>query len=61
MELFMCPELLSALLFAEALEDNEILLIEGVVQVSRVSNPRQKAIFESLDTPLNVSIIVNII
>lgn len=45
------PELLIAILFVESLEDNEALLIENVVQVSRIVDPKNKAILEKLQKP----------
>lgn len=45
------PELLIALLFCETLEDNEVLFVENVNQVSRIIDPKNKAIFEKLQVP----------
>lgn len=45
------PELLILLLFVEKLEDNEALLVENVVQVSRIIDPKNKAIYEKLQRP----------
>ncbi|KAL7033760.1 hypothetical protein ACKWTF_007714 [Chironomus riparius] len=42
------PELLIILLFVEKLEDNEIFLIESVMQVSRIIDPKGKAMLEKL-------------
>lgn len=48
---FACaPELLVTLLFTEALEDNESLLVENCFQVARILT-KQRAIYESLETP----------
>lgn len=46
--------MLTALLFCEALEDNEVLIVEGVLQVARLSDPRHKAVLELLDSPITV-------
>ena len=45
------PELLIILLFVERLEDNEVLLIENVMQMTRIIEPKNKAIFEKLEPP----------
>lgn len=49
------PEMLAAILSVEALEDNEVLIIEGVRHVSRINDPRHKAIFEGIAKPNVVS------
>lgn len=46
-----CPELLITLLCAEALEDNEVVIVENVTHVSRVSNMRLKADLEPFSKP----------
>ena len=48
------PELLVTLLYVEALEDNETLTIENIRQLSRIIDPKNKAIFEILDEPKTV-------
>lgn len=45
------PELLIILLFVEKLEDNEIFQIENVMQVSRIVDPKGKAMLEKLQEP----------
>ncbi|KAJ9579494.1 hypothetical protein L9F63_004842 [Diploptera punctata] len=40
------PELLAILPYVEALEDNEVLSVAGILQVSRITDPHHKAIFE---------------
>lgn len=45
------PELLILLLYAENLEDNEFLLAENVLQISRIIDPKNKAIIERLAEP----------
>ncbi|XP_014471645.1 PREDICTED: uncharacterized protein LOC106742842 isoform X2 [Dinoponera quadriceps] len=50
------PEMLAAILSVEALEDNEVLIIEGVRHVSRINDPRHKAIFESIPKPNVVTV-----
>jgi len=47
--------MLVAILSVEALEDNEVLIIEGVRHVSRINDVRHKAIFESISKPNMVS------
>ena len=42
------PELLAILPYVEALEDNEVLSVDGLLQVARISDPHNKAIFEPL-------------
>ncbi|KAL6429300.1 hypothetical protein ACFW04_008186 [Cataglyphis niger] len=50
------PEMLAAILSVEALEDNEVLIIEGVRHMSRINDPRHKAIFESISKPNMVTV-----
>lgn len=45
------PELLILLLYVENLEDNEFLLAENVLQISRIIDPKNKAIIEKLAEP----------
>lgn len=45
------PELLILILFAENLEDNETLLAENIMQISRLIDPKNKAIIEKLEKP----------
>lgn len=45
------PELLIVLLFVENLEDNEALLVENTLQVSRIIDPKSKAVIEKLLKP----------
>lgn len=47
--------MLAAILSVEALEDNEVLIIEGVRHMSRINDPRHKAIFEEISKPNVVS------
>lgn len=49
------PEMLAAILSVEALEDNEVLIIEGVRHMARINDPRHKAIFEGISKPNVVS------
>lgn len=51
------PELLIALLYCEELEDNEVLFVENVRQVSRIVDPKNKAIFEKIEVPRIKSLI----
>ncbi|KAL6255201.1 hypothetical protein P5V15_013539 [Pogonomyrmex californicus] len=50
------PEMLAAILSVEALEDNEVLIIEGVRHMSRINDPRHKATFESISKPNVVTV-----
>lgn len=45
------PELLIIILFGESLEDNEVLLVENVMQMTRIIDPKNKAIVERLQPP----------
>ncbi|XP_024937385.1 uncharacterized protein LOC107264243 isoform X2 [Cephus cinctus] len=45
------PELLAAILSVEALEDNEVLIVEGVRHFSRINDPKHRAVFESIPKP----------
>lgn len=49
--------MLAAILSVEALEDNEVLIVEGVRHVSRINDPRHKAIFEDIPKPNVVSMV----
>lgn len=55
LSMFMMPELLPAMLSVEALEDNEVLKVEGVRMFSRISEKKQKTKIELLDQPKSVS------
>lgn len=55
--MFMMPELLPAMLSVEALEDNEVLKVEGVRMFSRISDQRQKNHIEFLEKPKTVKLI----
>lgn len=48
--------MLVAILSVEGLEDNEVLIVEGVRHLSRINDPRNRAIFEALPKPNIVSI-----
>lgn len=50
------PEAMISLLFMEALEDNEALFIEGIYQIARIIDPKNKALVEILSKPRAVSI-----
>ncbi|XP_074110651.1 uncharacterized protein LOC141534908 isoform X3 [Cotesia typhae] len=50
------PEMLAVILSVEALEDNEVLIVEGARHVSRINNPKQKATFESISNPNPVTV-----
>ncbi|BES95528.1 Poly (ADP-ribose) glycohydrolase (PARG) [Nesidiocoris tenuis] len=51
-----CPEMLVILLCVEALEDNEVLLIEGVLQVTKVYHPKGKVSLEKLQNPHTLTV-----
>nr|XP_018897266.1 PREDICTED: uncharacterized protein LOC109030650 isoform X3 [Bemisia tabaci] len=46
-----CPELIALLLFFEALEDNEVCIVENVLKVAKISDVRQKTNLELLEEP----------
>lgn len=48
------PELLTVLLNVEALEDNEVLTVERPRHISRISDPKQRATLEKIETPQEV-------
>ncbi|XP_026726214.1 uncharacterized protein LOC113492759 isoform X5 [Trichoplusia ni] len=56
LSMFMMPELLPAMLSVEALEDNEVLKVEGVRLFSRICDKRQKTKVELLDDPKTVTV-----
>lgn len=51
--------MLTVLLNVEALEDNEVLTVENARRVSRISDPKNKATVEKLDTTQKVTLIPN--
>lgn len=59
LSMFMMPELLPAMLSVEALEDNEVLKVEGVRTFSRISDKKHKTNVELLDEPKTVRIGTN--
>ncbi|XP_033219409.1 uncharacterized protein LOC117174413 isoform X2 [Belonocnema kinseyi] len=50
------PELLTAMLSVEALEDNEVLIVEGVRHISRINDPKNRASFEVIPEPSTVMV-----
>ncbi|KAK0180251.1 hypothetical protein PV327_005916 [Microctonus hyperodae] len=50
------PEMLAVILSVEALEDNEVLIVEGARHVSRINYPKQKAIFECIPQPNPITV-----
>ncbi|XP_022122848.2 uncharacterized protein LOC110998481 isoform X1 [Pieris rapae] len=56
LSMFMMPELLPAMLSVEALEDNEVLKVEGVRLFSRISDRKSKANIELLSEPKTVNV-----
>lgn len=53
----MMPELLPAMLSVEALEDNEVLKVEGVRTFSRICDKKQKTKVELLHEPKTVTLL----
>lgn len=45
------PELLAMLSCVEALEDNEVIAVDGIMQVTRITGPRHRASSEPLQEP----------
>ncbi|XP_072935833.1 uncharacterized protein [Epargyreus clarus] len=56
LSMFMMPELLPAMLSVEALEDNEVLKVEGVRMFSRISDKKQKPNVELLSEPKTITV-----
>ncbi|XP_043480627.1 uncharacterized protein LOC122510220 isoform X2 [Leptopilina heterotoma] len=56
--IYLCthPELLSAMLSVEALEDNEVLIVEGARHFSRINDPRNRTSFEAISQPCTVTV-----
>lgn len=52
--LCMMPDILAILLSVEALEDNEIIAIEGARRFARITDPKQKWRLEILPNPQQV-------
>lgn len=52
--MMICPEMLILLLFVEALEDNETVIVEGVLQVATFSEIKPH--YSTLSSPVLVSI-----
>ncbi|XP_018336624.1 uncharacterized protein LOC108745068 isoform X2 [Agrilus planipennis] len=50
------PELLSMLLTVEALEDNETVMVERVRHITRITDPKNKAILEKIEMPFQTSV-----
>lgn len=48
------PEVLPILLYVEALEDNESLLVEDARQIGRIIDPNNKSVFETMTEPNKV-------
>lgn len=46
-----CPELLAAMIYVEALEDNEALIVENARQVTRIVDPRNRVLVEKFAEP----------
>lgn len=58
LSMFMMPELLPTMISVEALEDNEVLKVEGVRMFSRIGDKKQKTNIELLEEPKIVSTFV---
>lgn len=57
MEFAILPELIATLLYAEALEDNEVIFVENLRQINRVMTDSSKQPFlERLKQPKKVSV-----
>ncbi|XP_059049225.1 uncharacterized protein LOC131844374 [Achroia grisella] len=56
LSMFMMPELLPAMLSVEALEDNEVLKVEGVRLFSRICDKKHKTNIELLSEPKTVNV-----
>ncbi|XP_031769648.1 uncharacterized protein LOC113523100 isoform X2 [Galleria mellonella] len=56
LSMFMMPELLPAMLSVEALEDNEVLKVEGVRMFSRICGKKHKTNVELLSEPKTVNV-----
>ncbi|XP_067014463.2 uncharacterized protein [Anabrus simplex] len=50
------PELLTMLSCVEALEDNEVVAVEGVMQTTRITGPRHRAVMEVVSQPPLMSV-----
>ncbi|XP_056636959.1 uncharacterized protein LOC130901183 isoform X2 [Diorhabda carinulata] len=50
------PELLTLLLNVEALEDNEVVTVEGVRHISRIVDPKHRAYLEKFDKPQKMTV-----
>ncbi|XP_015114318.1 uncharacterized protein LOC107039287 isoform X2 [Diachasma alloeum] len=50
------PEMLAVILSVEALEDNEVLIVEGARHISRINDPKNRAIYESIPNPNPVTV-----
>ncbi|KAL1132149.1 hypothetical protein AAG570_010106 [Ranatra chinensis] len=55
-QMITCPEMLAILLCVEALEDNEVMSISGVLQVSKIIDPKGNPTFEKLSHPLLLTV-----
>lgn len=56
LSMFMMPELLPIMLSVEALEDNEVLKVEGVRVFSKITDRKQKGSIEFLEEPKKVTV-----
>ncbi|XP_011303970.1 uncharacterized protein [Fopius arisanus] len=50
------PEILAVILSVEALEDNEVLIVEGARHISRINDPKNKAVYESIPNPNPITV-----
>lgn len=56
LQFFTFPEMLAVLLYVEALEDNESLQIENAHHVTRIIDPKGRALFEKIEQPKKTSL-----
>lgn len=50
------PEILSVLLHVEALEDNEVLMVEKPRHISRILDPKNRACLEKIEVPRQITV-----
>ncbi|XP_031346955.1 uncharacterized protein LOC116173569 isoform X1 [Photinus pyralis] len=50
------PEILSVLLHVEALEDNEVLMVEKPRHITRILDPKNRACLEKIEVPRQISV-----
>ncbi|KAK5645685.1 hypothetical protein RI129_004149 [Pyrocoelia pectoralis] len=50
------PEIISVLLHVEALEDNEVLVVDKIRHLTRISDPKNRACLEKIEVPHQISV-----